>query len=104
VKKFLAILILAPLLMAAKGSPGGGCDQPLPTVSQIDLNLPDEIRKCKLAPKSPGPNASRRQTATYIVGLYDAWEECHGDLAEVNRLYGKWKAASGSFKKKKNSK
>lgn len=99
-KKFLAILMLAPLLMAAKGSPGGGCDQPLPTVSQIDLNLPDEIRKCKLAPRSPGPNASRRQTATYIVKLYDAWEECNGDLREVDRLYTKWRAATNKFNKK----
>lgn len=99
-KKALAIIMLAPLLMAAKGNPGGGCDQPMPTVTQIDLNLPAEIRQCKMAPKSPGPKATKRQTAVYIVKLYDAWEECHGDLAEANRLYTQWQAASSKFKKK----
>jgi len=102
-KRAIAILMLAPLLLAAKGSPGGGCDQPMPTVQQIDLNLPDEIRRCKAAPKSPGANASRRATAVYIVKLYDAWSECHGDIAEIDRLYKKWKMASGQFKKKKSS-
>lgn len=100
-KKIIVVLLLAPLLLAAKGNPGGGCDKQLPTVTQIEYHLPDAIRYCKYAPKSPGPSATRRQTAIYITKLYDAWEECHGDLKEANRLYSKWKAQVAKFNGKK---
>lgn len=89
-KPVVFVALLTPLIMGQQAT--GGCSQaPLPTVEQIDLNLPDEIRNCKSAPRSPGPKATRRQTAAYIVKLYDAWEECHGDLKEVDKLYSKWK-------------
>lgn len=89
-KKLIAItaLTIATALMGAGGQ--GGCDQPLPTVQQIDLNLPDNIRHCPYAPKSPGTAASRRQVATYLIGLRNAWAVCHGNLADVDRLYTKW--------------
>jgi len=89
-KKFLAVMCLtiATALMGAGGQ--GGCDEPLPTVQQINLNLPDQIRHCPYAPKSPGAGASRKQVATYLVGLRDAWSVCHGNLADVDRLYVAW--------------
>lgn len=91
-KKYLAIIVLTATtaLMGAGGQ--GGCDQPLPTVQQIDLNLPDQIRTCPYAPKSPGTAASRRQVATYLVKLRDAWSVCHGNLQDVDRLYTAWQS------------
>jgi hypothetical protein len=85
----LAFLALAPLLMAQDA----GCqNQPLPTVAQIELNLPAYMRTCPYAPKSPGKNATRKQTAEYIAKLYNAWEICHGNVADIDRLYKKYLA------------
>jgi hypothetical protein len=89
--KVLIAALAAPALMAADGSSGCG-NQPVPTVRQIELNLPENIRRCSKAPKSPGYNATRRQTADYIVKLYAAWESCGGNLATVDRLYRNWQA------------
>lgn len=91
-KKFLACIVLtmSTALMGAGGQ--GGCDQPLPTVQQIELNLPAELRKCPYAPASPGSGASRRQVATYLVKLRDAWSVCHGNVQDIDRLYLAWQA------------
>lgn len=91
-KFFLVImsLTITTVLMGAGGS--GGCDQPLPTTQQIELNLPQEIRQCPYAPKSPGAGASNRQVATYLIKLRDAWSVCHGNLQDVDRLYRAWEA------------
>jgi hypothetical protein len=89
-KKFLVLMAMTTTvaLMGAGGQ--GGCDQPLPTTQQIELNLPSEIRHCPYAPKSPGAVASRRQIATYLVKLRDAWSVCHGNVQDIDRLYTAW--------------
>lgn len=89
-KVVLAVALCAPVLMGADGS--GGCDGPLPTSEQIKLNLPEEVLNCPYAPKSPGANASREQTAIYLLQLHAAWKNCNGDVRDVNRLYRKWQA------------
>lgn len=87
------MIISLVALLALTGADGsGGCDgEYLPTVEQIDLNIPQELRQCKYAPPSPGKNASRRATARYIVKLYDAWAECYGDNKQIDALYKQYK-------------
>lgn len=88
-RKALLAACLVPFLMGNNG----GCETTqMPTMQQIQLHLPQSIRECKYAPKSPGMKATNRQKAEYLVKLYDAWKECHGDLATVNRLYEQWLA------------
>lgn len=86
-------IISAIALFAFSGADGsGGCDgETLPSVEQIDLNLPSELRTCKYAPRSPGQNATRRQTARYIVALYDAWKDCHGNNQQIDALYKQYR-------------
>ena len=67
------------------------------------MYVPKQILECKYAPKSPGRNASDQARARYILGLYDAWETCHGNLNSVKQLYTKYRAnlekvASGKVK------
>jgi hypothetical protein len=81
-----AMAICAPLLLGAKDT-GSGCSQPLPNAQTVYLNLPKEIRSCPYAPKSPGAKATKKQTAVYIAGLYNAWSVCHGKVEDINRLY-----------------
>lgn len=89
-KHFLTLVVLSPVMM---GQTNNGCtDAPLPTVEQINLYLPKEIRTCPHAPKSPGRGATRRQTAKYIAELYNAWEICHGNVKDIDRLYRKWQS------------
>ena len=77
-------MAFAVLVLAQASS----CSQDnFPTADQVYLNLPEEIRNCPYAPKSPGKKATKKQTAVYIAGLYDAWEQCHGDVQVVNKLY-----------------
>lgn len=92
--KILSVACLTPFLMANQG----GCDGNVPTVEQIELNLPTSIRNCKHAPKSPGRASTGKQRARYIVKLYDSWEECHGDLQTVNVLYKKWRGKVEALK------
>lgn len=90
-----ALVCLAPLLMAQDA----GCsNQPLPTVAQIELNLPAYMRTCPYAPKSPGRKATRAQTAEYIAKLYNAWEVCHGNVEDIDRLYKKYLAEVANLK------
>lgn len=89
-------LMTATALMGAGGQ--GGCDTPLPTTQQIELNLPQEIRTCPYAPKSPGAGASQRQVANYLIGLRNAWQVCHGNLQDVDRLYNAWQAKVAASK------
>lgn len=90
-----ALACLAPLLMAQDA----GCsNQPLPTVAQIELNLPAYMRTCPYAPKSPGRKATRAQTAEYIAKLYNAWEVCHGNVEDIDRLYKKYLAEVANLK------
>jgi len=69
-----------------------GCNQQgLPTVEQINFYLPSEVRNCPYAPPSPGKNATKKQTARYIIKLYSAWKQCHSDVQTVNKLYVQYK-------------
>ena len=98
--KPLAISAVALLALTGADS-SGGCDgEYLPTVEQIDLNLPSELRTCKYAPRSPGKNATRRQTAKYIVALYDAWEDCHGNNKQIDNLYKQYKVKVEKLRRK----
>lgn len=98
--KPLAISAVALLALTGADS-SGGCDgEYLPTVEQIDLNIPSELRQCKYAPKSPGKNATRRQTAKYIVALYDAWEDCHGNNKQIDNLYKQYKVKVEKLRRK----
>lgn len=95
----LLLVVLVPFVMGAQDT--GGCTNgPLPTVAQIELELPSNIRTCSKAPRSPGKNASKAQTAEYLVGLYAAWEDCGGKLSDVNRIYAKYRSQVDALKKK----
>lgn len=91
--KILSVVCSIPFLMANEG----GCEN-VPTVEQIELNLPAAIRQCKHAPRSPGRASSKNERARYIVKLYDAWEECSGDLNTVNVLYKRWRGKVDALK------
>lgn len=90
--RILAMLICTPLLLGAKNS-GNGCSQPLPNAQTVYLHLPKSVRDCPHAPKSPGAKASKKDTAIYIAGLYNAWYQCHGNAADIKRLYAKYQSA-----------
>lgn len=91
-KLFSTPLAAVSAMFLAVSTQVPGCTpQDLPTVAQINLHLPKSIRTCPYAPKSPGSKATKKQVAKYLLELYNAWEECHGDLKTVNKLYGKWK-------------
>lgn len=83
---FLTILAV-PLLMANQGGCGGG----FPTAQQVEFHLPQNIRTCKYAPKSPGAGASKKRVARYIIKLRRSWKHCHGNLAAVNGLYNQYR-------------
>ena len=98
--KPLAISVAALLALTGADSSGGSDGEYLPTVEQIDLNIPAELRTCKYAPLSPGKNATRRQTAKYIVALYDAWEDCHGNNKQIDALYREYRIKVEKLRKK----
>lgn len=84
----VVVVAVTPIMVLAQNA---GCStKNVPTVEQINLNLPSKIRKCKYAPKSPGKGASKKARARYIIKLYNAWEDCSGKLSTVNKLYRKW--------------
>lgn len=88
-KPIIAVALCVPLLMGNQG----GCDESaLPTVRQVELDIPSNILTCKAWPASPGAKASSRVTAAWIVKAYDAYLSCGGNLAEARALYGKYKA------------
>lgn len=92
-KRFVSLAAATALSASVMGMGGtGGCDTPLPSMQQITLNLPAEIRNCPNAPVSPGALATKRQIATYLIQLRSVWEVCHGNMADVNRLYEAWQA------------
>lgn len=75
----------------------------MPSTAQIKLYVPKHILECKDAPRSPGRGATEQQRAKYLLGLYDAWETCNGNLASVRTLYNKYrdnlkKVAEGKVK------
>lgn len=85
-KRWTTLLVICsiPFLMGNEG----GCDgQLFPSAEQVELRLPKSFRSCNGAPKSPGRDATRRETARYILALYDAHRECYGDVRAVNKLY-----------------
>lgn len=77
---WLKIILISIFLSACSGANTINADM-------ITLNLPENIRKCQYAPKSPGSKATKKQVARYILKLYNSWQECHGDLKVVNKLY-----------------
>lgn len=83
--------VFAATMLAVTTQVPGCTEADLPTVAQINLHLPKEIRTCPHAPKSPGAKASKKVVAKYLLELYNAWEQCHGNLKTVDKLYGKWK-------------
>ena len=83
----LAVVAISPLVMA-----NTGCDENgVPSTVQIEYHVPAALRSCPYAPKSPGRKSSSRQRAAYISGLYHAWRRCHGNLAQRDALYAKYK-------------
>ncbi len=101
-KKILTLsgLCLTGLLLTA-------CNDEIPSTAQIELRVPESILNCKHAPRSPGRNANERDRARYILALYDAWEDCHGNLNAIRPLYKKYRkrleeVASGNVKRNFN--
>ncbi len=88
-KIILGIALLAPVLM---GQQSNGCNtQQLPSVAQIELEIPDELRRCPGFPKSPGKAATDKQRAVYIIELYNALAVCKGNMAARDRIYAKYR-------------
>lgn len=86
--KVLAMVSLAPLLMAQNG----GCDgDTIPTTEQIEFYIPANFRNCPYAPNSPGSGASKAERAVYIQGLYYAWKRCYDDNAAIDKLYAQYR-------------
>lgn len=93
-KKIVAPIFVAVMTVGLMGQAGpAGCNDPdyLPSIEQIDFYLPSELRTCKYAPPSPGANATRRQTARYIVKLYDAYKDCKGNNQKIDALYEQYR-------------
>ena len=90
-KRWTTLLVICsiPFLMGNEG----GCEERFLSAEQVELRLPASFRKCNSAPKSPGAGATRRETARYILALFDAHKECHGDVEAINALYGKYRLA-----------
>lgn len=83
----IATVLAIPMLMGA----GGSCDGVnVPSMAQIELNVPASIRSCPRAPVSPGANSTPKQRAQYVLALYNAWEVCGGNLKQVNVLITRW--------------
>lgn len=78
----LAALLLSPCLMA------GSCDDgSIPSIAQVEMNIPDSLRHCPAWPASPGAAASKSQTARYIIAGYYAYKVCAGNNDAINGLY-----------------
>jgi hypothetical protein len=73
----LLALCLTPFALTACS------ENQVPSTAQIKLSVPQSILNCKHAPRSPGASANAQQRARYILALYDAWEDCNGNLREV---------------------
>lgn len=104
-KKFVAPLVVAMMTIGLMGQSGpAGCNDPdyLPSVEQIDLYIPSELRNCKYAPPSPGAGATRRQTARYIIKLYDAYKDCKGNNQKINALYEQYRYKIDKLRSKYN--
>lgn len=83
----IATVVAVPFLM---GNQGGCTEQNTPTMQQIELNVPAAIRSCPRAPASPGAASTPAQRARYLLGLYNAWEVCHGNVNQMNALIKRW--------------
>ena len=67
------------------------CQDEIPTVAQIELYIPAEMRSCPYAPPSPGRGASEKARAQYITGLYYAWRRCYNNNEAIDALYQKYR-------------
>lgn len=88
-------LYAAPLALMVVLAPAS-CGQQtvyVPSQAIVEYHVPEALRNCPTAPRSPGRRATRAQTAKYAIGLYHAWRECHGNLQLRNRLYDQWRRA-----------
>lgn len=75
-----------------------GCDDNgVPSTVQINYHVPVALRNCPYAPRSPGRKSTSRQRAAYISGLYHAWKRCHGNLAQRDALYAKYRFRIEAF-------
>ncbi len=100
-KRLIAIsaaILLSTLVMGAGGS--GGCDDDIPSIQTVELNVPDSLRHCPNAPVSPGASATKAQTSRYIIALYYAWKTCKGNNEQFDALYVKYRARLESYAKK----
>jgi hypothetical protein len=88
----LAILMFTAVFISACKDEGG-----VPSTAQIEYYVPAELRSCPYAPSSPGRSATARQRAAYISGLYFAWKRCHGNLAQRDALYAKYRSRVEAF-------
>lgn len=86
----IATCFAVPFLL---GNKGGCSDANVPSMQQIELNVPASIRTCPNAPRSPGANSTPKQRAQYVLALYNAWEVCGGNLKQVDVLIKRWERA-----------
>ena len=87
--KTAALVLVTAMVPVIMGN-NGGCSE-MPSVAQIELNIPASMRNCPYAPKSPGAKASNAQRAVYISGLYYAWKRCYNDNKAIDALYQKYR-------------
>lgn len=73
----------------------GGCDDSMlpdfPTSEQVDLYIPEGMRSCPDMPDSPGENATKKQTAEYMLALYNVAKACGYANKQADQLYGKYR-------------
>jgi hypothetical protein len=86
--KVLLAFVVAFFVM---GNTAGCNTSQLPSVRQIELNIPTALLQCPNLPKSPGASATRRQTAIYITELYNTAVECKADNTQIRRLYNAYR-------------
>jgi hypothetical protein len=83
IRKCLAALSLSVLLA---GCAGGS----LPSAEQVQLYLPENIRKCPNLPAPPKAQTNRA-TAGYIIRLHTAAKACGANMATVDRIYRQYR-------------
>lgn len=83
-----ALAIALAVLLSGCASTGGN----MPTMEQVQLNIPQSVRECPGLPASPGGNASQRQTAAYIVRLVSAIQRCRQNNQAVDKIYRQYQS------------